>query len=294
MNNFLALLSDRRHAKVLAAMKILDEAKEAGSIFNVDLVSVKESLNSALDEVKSKYQDSIDRDRLRENVPAIQEFWYWSAYVHTVPGFIKKLAKLQKTPVPELAPFIVCLNEIAVYAEIMQNLKDKVVKGRKPSEVPVVVDMTNTGTCAICGKAHKLTKAVKMVDHGFSISDGNGHYIGFRSGKCFGVGYAPYEVSNEANVAYAVAIERAMTKETATVASLTENTIESFTWHTKKYNRATGRMEQIEHVAVKGTMEHEKRRLHLIHKSQATLANLGETKKWNDTMIVKWKLSPLP
>ena len=39
------------------------------------------------------------------------------------------------------------------------------------------------GICRYCGRSFATTPTV-LVDHGFTISDGKGAYIGFRSGKC--------------------------------------------------------------------------------------------------------------
>lgn len=64
------------------------------------------------------------------------------------------------------------------------------------------VDRERTGICAVCAHRHKLTRAKKMVDHGYRISDGFGHYFGHRSGKCYGVGFGPRELSNEGNIRF--------------------------------------------------------------------------------------------
>jgi hypothetical protein len=50
---------------------------------------------------------------------------------------------------------------------------------------PKPVDLTNTGSCAICGRRQKLTPGQTMVHYGFQISYGNGNYFGFQSLPAF-------------------------------------------------------------------------------------------------------------
>jgi hypothetical protein len=297
MNNFLALLEGRTLDRATKAIEILDRANAAGSIYNIELKEVKDDLGRALDTAKDKFQGSIDRDRLNANIPAIQEFWYWYAGLAGVPSILKRLKKLQtKDDAPEIKTVLVWLEEVAPYAAIVKSLKDKVIMGRRPSETPVVFDWTNTGTCAICGRIHKITKAKKMVDHGFELAKSRqGNFIGYRIGGCFGVGYAPYELSNEANVALAPTIDAMIARVEEYIGALTRNEIEKFQWTTKgKFNFVTHKQEMIQHVATKGSKDHEKRRQIELAGEESNLRFHQSNKVINDRMIAEWVLKDLP
>lgn len=68
-------------------------------------------------------------------------------------------------------------------------------------------DLANTGTCGVCGGNYKM-KIGRLVDHGFTIPRG----WGGRQGKCFGVGYEPFEVSPKACQDYIKLIKGEMEK----------------------------------------------------------------------------------
>lgn len=89
-------------------------------------------------------------------------------------------------------------------ANKMIEAKARVVKGRKPSATPRKTEprtKENTGTCACCGQNVKLA-AGKIVLHGFTIRPG------WRSGRCFGVGYSPIETGVDGLEAYLEALQR--------------------------------------------------------------------------------------
>lgn len=128
-----------------------------------------------------------------------------------------RIARIKKQPVllkdfPILNTYIAALQEIVTINDAIVSLKPFIIKGRKPAENSTPVDLTNTGTCAICMHTQKLTGGQKMVHHGFQISDGAGNYFGFRSGSCFGVSRKPYELSCEANEAYLVVLNNHLTE----------------------------------------------------------------------------------
>lgn len=122
------------------------------------------------------------------------------------PGTREETSEIRQRPT--------CCTDDALFVEAAQLLelcklaKAVAVKGRRPVEKTVeqLRDETfNTGVCAICINRQKLTDATKMVMHGYQMSDYN--HAGYRVGSCFGVGYKPYELSNEANLAFAPVLE---------------------------------------------------------------------------------------
>lgn len=68
-------------------------------------------------------------------------------------------------------------------------------------------DLANTGTCGVCGGNYKM-KTGRLVDHGFIIP----RDWGGRQGRCFGVGYEPFEVSPKACQDYIKLIKGEMEK----------------------------------------------------------------------------------
>jgi hypothetical protein len=128
-----------------------------------------------------------------------------------VAGKLKKFAKVKSpTVVAALAPYTALLQEMLPFVQAFADLKSVIVKGRKPSETPVVEDLTNTGICAICQGRQKLTVGKKLVAHGYRISNGHGDYLGYRHGRCFGVNHLAYELSCEANKQYIIALHTAL------------------------------------------------------------------------------------
>lgn len=94
--------------------------------------------------------------------------------------------------------------------------KSRVTKGRKPSATPRKTKertTENTGTCACCGKNVKLDNG-RIVMHGFTIRPG------WRSGRCFGVGYSPIETGKDGLEAYLNALTTHRDQTTKIIAEL--------------------------------------------------------------------------
>lgn len=104
----------------------------------------------------------------------------------------KKFDKTENGQVLEVlrswAEIIPLFEEVATHIENVRKVS--VVKA--PSRT-----LENTGTCAICAQNTKLSTGGKIVNHGYEV---NCHqHVG---GSCFGVNYAPLEVSSEARIEY--------------------------------------------------------------------------------------------
>lgn len=292
MQNVIALLSGARQTRTIDAIAVLDEAIKTGSIYNVKLVDAKDAMGRALNEVKEIWQKQYLATPEAQTNDFEQDIYYWHAVLTNLPGLHKKAVKFSDRPL--VASFIALTAEFLPYAEAIKGKKFEVIKGRVPSnEPPKPVDESNTGICAICGKRHKLTKAGKLVDHGYQISDGNG-YIGFRSGSCFGVDFRPFEISTEANVAYDKAIDGWIVKENEILDNLRTGKVTSFTVEDNQRNEA-GRWVKVD---VKVTAETDARRFAKllaanIRKHEGEIVTLKAIKADNQTKIDNWKAQPL-
>lgn len=101
-------------------------------------------------------------------------------------------------------------------ADKMVAVKDRVVKGRKPSAMPRKTEprtKDNTGTCACCGQNVKLAVG-KIVLHGFTIRPG------WRAGRCFGVGFSPIETGPDGLVALLEVLRRRIPRLEAEITNL--------------------------------------------------------------------------
>jgi hypothetical protein len=190
---------------------MIESAIEAGVIYNADFTELKNAANRKLEAgyhaaVVEPYL-AVDYD-VRNAYPQGINDLYYSAYpqIHTLNARDKTITKLEKEHgdhwmvkaareyLELVRPVIVDLNKV----------KALVVKGRKPSDQPRKTPertLENTGTCAICGRNVKLNSNGKIVDHGYTIR------YGFQQGNCFGVGWAPIEVSSAGAAAYVKALE---------------------------------------------------------------------------------------
>lgn len=216
----------RRAAQFQQTKEILSAAIFDGSIYNVDLVDAKEGfarvIEAVLRDMHSAYWnqyrayiDQLDAE-LRDAVWAIVDT---SLQLNHVVGRIKRAEKFANR-LRGIEPFIAVYREALPFAQAVEQLKAKIIKGRKPLENPKPVDLSNTGICAICQHRQKLTAGKKLVHHGFAISDGRGHYFGFRSGSCFGVRRTPYELSCEANIEFIKALEAQVVRTQERIRSL--------------------------------------------------------------------------
>lgn len=202
---------------------ILSSALEAGSIYNVDLQDAKESFSRAIEIVlREAFSAFWDKNRSLLDSDDRSQVWDVVETSLMLNHAVSKLRKAEKVVAsfPDVAVFASIYREVLPIAQAVETLKTKVVKGRKPLENPKPVDLTNIATCAICQHHQKLTAGKKLVHHGFRISDRNGRYFGFRSGKCFGTIRTPYELSNEANVAFIKVLEESVVSTEKRIASL--------------------------------------------------------------------------
>jgi len=188
-------LTEKRAAQFEAAKALLNQEV----IYNVDFTEAKFYLGRIFDEAKEKMVNApFFWAGKFESVPEeINELHWLSWSAHLAPSLLKKVTKVNVDH-PARDAMLELLNEFAPVMVALKDAKGRVVKGRKPSDNPSskpARTIENTGTCGCCGKNVKMDSAGFLVAHGYTIK------YGFQSGNCFGVGFKPFEESNE-SVAY--------------------------------------------------------------------------------------------
>lgn len=226
----MAMTNEQRLEKVIAA---IERGEAMGLIYNVDWKDTKDLFNRVLE---TRYRECWQcSDQLREyrqksyNYTSPEADWKWPITT-TVTGTRKVLAKDRKKTWDERINVEVhaqieaadaFLAEMEPIAHRLIALKDKVVKGRKPSETPRDTPertLEDTGTCAVCGKNVKMERGTKMYHHGFELKWNS------RWGTCIGVGCDPIEISTEGLVKYKAALEQNLTSKQNYQARLPEIT----------------------------------------------------------------------
>lgn len=286
-----------------SAIATLNEACQEQKIFNAELESVKFDLSRCIDDAldvvtephearwRGKYE-SMDYDYRKlvwDNVSSYCSFNQASG----------RIARLTKKPeilrdLPELGPYISCLREIDAIWKAIRFLKPFVLKGRRPSLTPPKEeDLSGTGTCPACEGLFKLTGAKRLVQHGFRISDGYGHYFGYRSGKCFGVEYLPYELSKEGNIAYQRHIEARLILVKENLRRHVDGEIEQL--YKESYERGPqGRWENRIVTVLKGDKGFDYLLSLEIARLHGEIDCLSRIIQRQSALILHWSLKPLP
>jgi hypothetical protein len=128
-----------------------------------------------------------------------------------------------------------------------------------------------------------------MVHHGYQMSDYN--HSGYRMGKCFGTGYLCYELSNEANVAFAPYLTSKLKGYKGALKTLKSGTIETFTVQREKYEGH----KRVKYAVTltKGTLEFDRELANQISQTELFIKYTKSDIVTNDDRIKNWKLQPL-
>jgi hypothetical protein len=287
----------RYYESFVRAIEILNKGLADKEIWNVELNNAKFTLSNAVDRALSI---TCDRHRSARTGDYVYEKWHddFSGYCsfNQAAGRIKRLTKnAPKTKVVQ--DYIEALKEVDVLWKAICELKPLIKKGRRPNqnktEAQIAADLKNTGVCAICGNRQKLD-ADKVVHHGYRMSEYN--HAGVRLGSCFGVGYMPYELSNEANVAFAPHLETERKGLEAALAEYKSGTITEFEIEESEWNPKTRRSEVRKMTVFKtgsGFGKFEKELKHRIFQCESGLRMVNFHIEINDAKIKGWKLEPL-
>ena len=191
----------------------IETALAAEIIYNVDFVELKTRLNRLIEQdgraASELYLGYVTKLPVGQRpLDELHDAYYGHPAAHTLKAFARKVpAAVQTVELePARAAWAAIPVKYARAAELLAAAKDRVIKARKPSATPRKTPertLDNTGTCACCGQNVKLS-AGRIVMHGYTIR------WGFQSGRCFGVGFPPIEVSPAGLDAAIASCERAL------------------------------------------------------------------------------------
>lgn len=221
----------------------LDTALAAKHIWNVDFTDMKFFFGKFLDKAcEQAHGVYLANNPIRDGEFSrrswgreFDELYYFHPQVNSFGKFRKLLGKangvvqdrtlgdVQAKTLAVVAAFEYVYATFEPLARKMTDLKQYIVKGRKPSEQVSDADrrtIENTGTCPICSKNVKL-EGGKLVDHGFRV-EGRGRGYAHKHGRCFGVGHKPIEVSPEGAQAYLVALRNQLLNIEAEIKNLSK------------------------------------------------------------------------
>ena len=204
-----------RHAftqpdRFAVAVATLDAAKTAGEIYNQEFQNAKSYISSGCEHAQHIASDKArtEKDQILYKILPSSDPRHDIGYAFGMNQAAKLSRRLKKLATADLTAgiqnYIATLDQINEWFQFLKSMKPIIKKGRKPNqnktEAQIAEENFNTGVCAICANRQKLDDATAMVMHGYQMSEYN--HAGYRVGKCFGVAYKPYELSNEANVAF--------------------------------------------------------------------------------------------
>lgn len=208
-------------------------------------------------------------------------------------SLLRRLKKLSPADIiPPIKNYMDVLEEIAGVWVYLQQFKSIIVKGRKPNPNAVEPDLSNTGHCPICGKLQKLGAGNKMVDHGFTISNG-AHYFGYREGHCFGFKYPPYELSSEGCTAFITYLEEIKVNVNKRLTKLKSGSIQTLTIKIR-VRKEFGRYEDEDKEVVKGTPEFDRALEGAIQRAEGEVSSLQHDIDYQTEKVKVWQLAPLP
>lgn len=285
------------HDGYLRLLSKLNDALTANSIYNVDY-------NDLRDGLKWRYEKALDilhSDFIALRDMGVSEIVYNNDIsmfcdFNQAAGRIKRLSKLQpsKTEAIVLDVYIATLAEIDALNTAFKSLKPVIIKGRKPNQdktpQQIADELKGTGICAICGRRQKIDGKDKMVHHGYQMSER--YHAGYRIGSCFGVGYAPYELSNEANIKFAPVLANHKANIEHSLKYLNSGKITSVDVKKTKWE---GKLVEytVTYTSVENPVEFKREIESRISSHESQLRMINDDIKNNDAKIAGWTLQPL-
>jgi len=215
-------VSNRYEENAKSAINNIEIQVKNGQVWNKDFQDAKKYINQYISSLDRDIMDKhyLDNPNKKQIESEVSDVYYHSPAMHTVKTTTKEYSHFKKI-VPASSRDVDYLLKFQKRANTLMTKAIKmIVKGRKPSETPSNVKLRtieNTGTCGICGNNVKMTRAGRLVDHGFNLK------YKFRSGNCFGTGYPPIEVSNEAPKKYINVLNNAVKSKDDKIKKLDKN-----------------------------------------------------------------------
>jgi hypothetical protein len=199
-NDFLLVMPPARMARVRQALGALLPAVREGSIYNSEFVDLKQVLDRAYDEAVetltgTDFHTYWMPDKITKSPKGIlRDTLGGSTGVRGSIFNLKKIAKLQGPEVEAArAFFLACIP----MAQILETLKAKVIKGRKPNPEAAARKAAQNAnktikTCACCFRSIAVLGNGKIADHGYQLPG-----IDMKTSSCPGQKFKPLEVSDE-------------------------------------------------------------------------------------------------
>ena len=190
----------------------MDAAQARGEVRNTEFKDIKYYLNQnyeyTRDMVRDEYVNNMKWDSLPENMKHFHE----SDMIY-VSKTLREVAKLTPQDHPYVRAMVAAYTPYVALVEKMNALKPLVVKGRAKlsadqRKTPERT-LNNTGFCPVCSQNVKLNGGL-IVMHGYQV---NFHQF---VGRCFGVGFRPFEVSAEGAEKFVEMLKRGIEKDRAT------------------------------------------------------------------------------
>src|ERR1700739_27094 len=285
---------ERFEVNIQKLQKGLDEKH----IWNVDFVEAKDALVRLCDEAKEakamewlRSEKAKDRDT-RYAPDDVRWSVYYTPQVSNMPGAYKRLLKFVGTGEgPEFDSAVEMFGEIAQVAELIKSLKPYIEKGRKPSENPKEVDVTNTGICPVCFKRHKLSFNSTLVAHGYTIPRG----WGGRNGMCMGHGFKAWELAPDGALAFKEAMEKLLANMEKQLADYKASNHEELKdkVRVRKGEGLYARYVDEVRTYAKGTREYERIRESSIYSLESSIRYITSDLETITSRIANWKPEPL-
>jgi len=293
-----------RHAftqpdRFAVAVATLDAAKTAGEIYNQEFQNAKSYISSGCEHAQHIASDKArtEKDQILYKILPSSDPRHDIGYAFGMNQAAKLSRRLKKLATADLTAgiqnYIATLDQINEWFQFLKSMKPIIKKGRKPNvnktDAMIAEENYNTGVCAICANRQKLDDASAMVMHGYQMSEYN--HAGYRLGKCFGVAYKPYELSNEANVAFAPVLEShraGIVKAIATLPKLTSVDINSHKWEGGKRVAVT-----VTYTKKANPYEFKQEITNRESRLEWELETVEADIVVNTAMIQNWKLQPL-
>jgi hypothetical protein len=281
-------------------LSILEKGLADKKIWNVQLVDAKFRISNDIDKAAEFYANPFyeqrrnERDSWDSNDPRFDISMFMNT--QSAPKLLRGLEKHNGYGNPVILTYMEFLREVVQIGNLIKALKPYVVKGRRPvekTEEQLRDETFNTGMCAICARRQKLEMSLGMVMHGYQMSDYN--HRGWRIGKCFGVGYKPYELSNEANVAFAPVLENHRKGIAQAIRTLKSGKVTTLDVTKDKYDSSVGK--RVEYTVTYTKAENP---AEFAHEMEVRLARLDselrmvtDDIKTNKAKIDNWTAQPL-
>ena len=205
--NFLAVMPPERHDRVKRALGIIMPAYKAGAIYNAEFQDLKTSLDrsfemayDALTDISAGtyWNDPKDTSKGISVRGQVRDELGFVSGVRNAIALSKKLTKLAKTiKDPLIDNLRAFLDATLPMAHILEVLKTKTIKGRKPNPEAAAKKAAQLAnktlrTCACCFREIAVLGNGMIADHGYTLPQ-----KWMKTASCPGRMFKPLEVSND-------------------------------------------------------------------------------------------------